>query len=139
MLDLRIPTGWFFLIIGAILVAMGVFAPGERAALTESNVNLYCGAVMLAFSGFMLALSRMGAKKTHDREPRPVRRRHEVHVSRRGGVSLIGEHTDYNLGFRASGGAGWQHIARLIQDGRLRGAPKPARREFRAATVRGSG
>jgi hypothetical protein len=62
MLDLRIPTGWFFLIIGAILLAMGVFVPGERAALTESNVNLYCGAVMLAFGAFMLALSRFGAK-----------------------------------------------------------------------------
>ena len=64
MLDLRIPTGWFFLIIGAILVAMGVIAPGERAPLTESNVNLYCGAVMLAFGGFMLTLARMGAKKS---------------------------------------------------------------------------
>jgi uncharacterized membrane protein len=62
MLDLRIPTGWFFAIIGVILVAMGILFPGERAALTESNVNLYCGLVMLAFGGFMLALSRWGAK-----------------------------------------------------------------------------
>ena len=63
MLDLRIPTGAFFVIIGAILLVMGVFVPGERAPLTESNVNLYCGAVMLVFGGFMLALSRLGAKK----------------------------------------------------------------------------
>jgi len=62
MLDLRVPTGWFFAIIGLLLVGMGVFFPGERAALTESNVNLYCGLVMLAFGGFMLALSRWGAK-----------------------------------------------------------------------------
>jgi len=62
MLDLRVPTGWFFLIIGLILVGMGVFFPSERAALTESNVNLYCGLVMLAFGGFMLALTRWGAK-----------------------------------------------------------------------------
>jgi uncharacterized membrane protein len=62
MLDLRIPTGWFFAIIGIILVALGIFVPGERAALTEANVNLYCGLVMLAFGVFMLALARRGAK-----------------------------------------------------------------------------
>ena len=62
MLDLRIPTGAFFAIIGVILLTMGVFVPGERAPLTESNVNLYCGAVMLVFGGFMLALARRGAK-----------------------------------------------------------------------------
>jgi uncharacterized membrane protein len=62
MLDLRIPTGWFFAIIGAILVGMGVFAPAERAALTDSNVNLYCGVVMLAFGLVMLTLSRRGVR-----------------------------------------------------------------------------
>ncbi|HXA48786.1 MAG TPA: hypothetical protein VNV86_00710 [Candidatus Acidoferrum sp.] len=62
MLDLRIPTGWFFAIIGVILVAMGILFPSERASLTETNVNLYCGLVMLAFGCFMLALSRWGAK-----------------------------------------------------------------------------
>jgi uncharacterized membrane protein len=62
MLDLRIPTGWFFAIIGAILVGMGIFAPAERAALTDSNVNLYCGVVMLAFGLVMLALSRRGIR-----------------------------------------------------------------------------
>jgi uncharacterized membrane protein len=59
MLDLRVPTGFFFAIVGLILVAMGVFAPSERAALTDSNVNLYCGLVMLAFGLIMLALSRL--------------------------------------------------------------------------------
>jgi len=63
MLDLRIPTGSFFLLIRIILVAMGIFAPGERAALTEANVNLYSGAVMLVFGAFMLALARRSAKK----------------------------------------------------------------------------
>ena len=63
MLDLRIPTGAFFAIIGVILVAMGIFVPGERAPLTESNVNLYCGAVMLVFGGCMLALARRAANK----------------------------------------------------------------------------
>ena len=59
MLDLRVPTGFYFTIVGLILVAMGVFAPSERAALTDSNVNLYCGLVMLAFGLIMLGLSRL--------------------------------------------------------------------------------
>lgn len=59
MLDLRVPTGFFFSLVGLILVGMGVFAPSERAALTDSNVNLYCGLVMLAFGLVMLGLSRL--------------------------------------------------------------------------------
>jgi uncharacterized membrane protein len=60
MLDLRIPTGFFFSLVGLILLAMGIFFPSERAALTETNVNLYCGLVMLAFGAFMLALAKFG-------------------------------------------------------------------------------
>jgi hypothetical protein len=60
MLDLRIPTGFFFGLVGLILLVMGIFFPSERAALTETNVNLYCGLVMLAFGAFMLALARSG-------------------------------------------------------------------------------
>jgi uncharacterized membrane protein len=59
MLDLRVPTGFFFAIVGLILLAMGIFAPSERAALTDSNVNLYCGLVMLAFGLILLGLSRL--------------------------------------------------------------------------------
>jgi hypothetical protein len=58
MLDLRIPTGFFFLLIGLILAAMGLFTPGLRASLTDLNVNLYCGIAMLAFGGVMLLLAR---------------------------------------------------------------------------------
>ena len=58
MLDLRTPSGWFFAILGAILVILGVFTPGLRASLTDLNVNLYCGIVMLSFGGVMLLLAR---------------------------------------------------------------------------------
>ena len=58
MLDLRTPSGWFFALLGVILVILGVFTPGLRAALTDLNVNLYCGLVMLAFGGVMLVLAR---------------------------------------------------------------------------------
>jgi hypothetical protein len=52
----------FFALVGLILVATGVFSPSERAALTEANVNLYCGLAMLAFGGGMLALARFGPR-----------------------------------------------------------------------------
>jgi uncharacterized membrane protein HdeD (DUF308 family) len=57
MLDLRTPTGWFFSILGVILLALGVFAPGH-ASLTTLNVNLYSGLPILVFGCVMLFLSR---------------------------------------------------------------------------------
>jgi hypothetical protein len=67
MLDLRVPTGVFFTLLGLILVAMGICAPNHHAALTETNVNLYCGLAMLVFGVFMLALSRRAAKRPSKR------------------------------------------------------------------------
>ena len=57
MLDLRVPSGWFFAILGVILLGMGVFAPNMRADLTDSNVNLYSGIAMLAFGIFLLVMA----------------------------------------------------------------------------------
>lgn len=57
MLDLRAPTGFFFSILGVILLGLGIFSPGLRAALTTLNVNLYCGIAMLAFGAVMLLLA----------------------------------------------------------------------------------
>ena len=57
MLDLRAPTGWFFSILGVILVSLGIFSSELRAALTTVNVNLYCGVAMLVFGGVMLFLA----------------------------------------------------------------------------------
>ena len=63
MLDLRYPIGWFFTVIGVLLIALGLFAPEMRAALTSDNVNLNCGAVMTAFGLCMLALAWRGARR----------------------------------------------------------------------------
>jgi hypothetical protein len=63
MLDLRLPTGIFFATTGIILVGLGVLFPSERAALTESNVNLYCGLVMLAFGAFMLVMAQRARRR----------------------------------------------------------------------------
>ena len=61
MWDLRKPSGIFFSILGALLCLMGILSPGTRAPLTEANVNLYAGVVMLAFGGTLLWLARKSA------------------------------------------------------------------------------
>ena len=62
MLDLRVPSGWFFAILGLILLGLGIFAPGVRADLTDANVNLYCGIGMLLFGAFLLLMARRGSQ-----------------------------------------------------------------------------
>ena len=63
MLDLRVPSGWFFVILGAIVLAVGLAQPDLRAPLTEVNVNLYSGVSMLVFGGFLLLMARRAVKK----------------------------------------------------------------------------
>ena len=62
MLDLRLPTGGFFLLAGVILLALGLADPGARAPLTDVNVNLYCGGFMVVFGGLMLLLALRARK-----------------------------------------------------------------------------
>ena len=57
MLDLRVPSGWFFLIMGVILTVLGLFA-GYKAELTTVNANLYSGISMLVFGGLLLWLAK---------------------------------------------------------------------------------
>ena len=57
LMDLRFPSGFFFLAVGLIVASVGVFAPGTRAPLTEVNVNLYAGIVMLIFGALLLLLA----------------------------------------------------------------------------------
>ena len=59
--DLRVTSGLFFGLLGLILCGMGILSPGMRAPLTEANVNLYTGIVMLLFGGVMLWLGRRRA------------------------------------------------------------------------------
>ena len=56
-MDLRKPSGWFFTLLGALLVITGVVSPGARAPLTAINVNLYAGLFTLAFGGILLWLA----------------------------------------------------------------------------------
>lgn len=58
MLDLRLPSGFFFVLTGAIVSGTGLFAPGNDAPLQQANVNLYAGLVMLVFGSFLLIMAR---------------------------------------------------------------------------------
>ena len=63
MLDLRVPSGWFFSVLGLILLGMGLFAPDTRAALSDANVNLYSGLAMLVFGLFMLLMAWRASRR----------------------------------------------------------------------------
>jgi uncharacterized membrane protein HdeD (DUF308 family) len=56
--DLRRPTGYLFSLLGVILLIYGLVFPGVRAPLNaETNVNLWCGLMLLVFGGCLLWLS----------------------------------------------------------------------------------
>ena len=57
MLDLRVPSGWFFILMGVIMSGLGLFA-NYTAPLTSVNANLYTGICMLVFGGVLLWLAR---------------------------------------------------------------------------------
>jgi ABC-type antimicrobial peptide transport system permease subunit len=63
MLDLRVPSGWFFTVLGLILLGMGIFAPDARAVLSDANVNLYGGLTMLVFGLFMLLMAWRASRR----------------------------------------------------------------------------
>jgi uncharacterized membrane protein len=62
MLDLRIPIGSFFALVGVIVSVLGAASAETRAVLTDANVNLYCGLVMLVFGVLLLLLARRAAR-----------------------------------------------------------------------------
>jgi hypothetical protein len=57
-MDLRVPSGLFFLLLGLIVGLMGILSPGTRAPLASVNVNLYAGVSMVVFGVILLLLAR---------------------------------------------------------------------------------
>jgi len=56
-LDLRKPIGFFFLLLGVILVGQGLLTQGDTEMYAKSlhhNINLIWGAVLLVFGLLML-------------------------------------------------------------------------------------
>lgn len=64
-LDLRIPMGLLFLIVGAMLAIFGLFTQDSAIYVHSANlnINLIWGIVMLIFGGCMLLLGLRADKK----------------------------------------------------------------------------
>jgi hypothetical protein len=69
MLDIRIPIGLMFSILGAILVVFGLFSDQQlyRTHSLGVNVNLGWGCVLLAFGIFMLTLAYVAQQRSKNR------------------------------------------------------------------------
>ncbi len=65
-LDIRIPIGLMFSIIGLIITIFGLFTNSDTAMYAKSlsiNINLWMGLLMLVFGGVMLFLARKSKVK----------------------------------------------------------------------------
>jgi hypothetical protein len=73
-LDLRIPMGMMFTLVGAILIAFGISTDGQQiyAKSLGINVNLWWGLVLLAFGLIMLLLGRRSQKRLAKLLPEPA-------------------------------------------------------------------
>ena len=62
-LDVRLPIGWLFGVLGLIIAGFGLATDGDAALYRPSlgvNINLWWGLVMLIFSAIILLLARAG-------------------------------------------------------------------------------
>jgi len=73
-LDLRIPMGLMFTLVGAILVAFGISTNGSPIynASLGINANLWWGFVLLIFGLTMLLLGRRSQKRLAKLPPEPL-------------------------------------------------------------------
>ena len=66
MLDIRIPIGLLFSVLGVLLTIYGLMTSGNTEMYAKSfstNINLWSGIGMLVFGVVMLATSKFGKKK----------------------------------------------------------------------------
>ncbi len=73
MLDIRIPIGLMFSILGAILAVFGIVSWYTNRTIYvvhsfKINVNLAWGCVLLAFGIFMLILAYVGSQRAKKRK-----------------------------------------------------------------------
>ncbi len=74
-LDLRLPMGLMFSIVGIILTGFGLATNGNMALYARSlgiNANLWWGLVLLAFGQTMFLLGRRGQKRLASLPPEPI-------------------------------------------------------------------
>jgi len=69
-LDLRLPIGLMFTIVGVLLIGFGLVSDGSIYARSLGiNVNLWWGLVLCLFGLAMLALATRVARSTRSRAP----------------------------------------------------------------------
>lgn len=69
-LDIRIPVGLFFGVVGLLLAGFGALDPGAVATRPAPfNVNLVWGVVLAAFGGAMLAWVRFSPHRPSGSDP----------------------------------------------------------------------
>ncbi len=73
-LDLRIPMGLMFTLVGLILSVFGFMTSGDAMYAKSGgfNANLDWGLVLLVFGGTMFILGRRGQKKADSLPVKPV-------------------------------------------------------------------
>jgi hypothetical protein len=74
MMDIRLPIGMLFSILGVLLVAFGIF--GSHAIYERSlgiNINLDWGIVLLIFGGLMLWFSCKTKSASHSNQKEETR------------------------------------------------------------------
>jgi hypothetical protein len=77
-LDIRLPIGLMFAVLGALLVVVGLL--GGKSSVEQSqgtNVNLWWGIVMLIFGVVMFLLGRRGTSSARLAEESPEGRKIE--------------------------------------------------------------
>jgi hypothetical protein len=76
-LDIRIPLGLIFLIIGGIMTAFGIFTHGDAAIYEKSlgvDLNLTWGGIMFVFGAIMYFVGRRQKWQDDPKNPRPWER-----------------------------------------------------------------
>ena len=74
-LDVRLPIGAMFAVIGLLLIIYGLLTGGNAAMYARSlfvNINLWWGAVMFAFGLVMLFLGRRSLSAGHAQGMHPA-------------------------------------------------------------------
>jgi hypothetical protein len=68
-IDIKLPIGLMFSILGLLLTVYGLFTAGNQAMYEKSlhvNINLWIGLTMLVFGGVMLVLTFRKRKRKSD-------------------------------------------------------------------------
>ncbi len=74
-LDLRIPMGLMFTLVGIILTAFGIATRSDTALYARSldiNVNLWWGIVLLIFGQTMFQMGRRSQRRLAKLPPEPI-------------------------------------------------------------------